>query len=426
MSKALRTATALLAVSLAAFALLQPMAMPLATARAQSPSWFSVTLKYPYLIISDSLFYWINISLKDGARASYWYVNVSKPQLVNVVPPASLEYPVPMISISRPNSTAAPLPSPLSSVSWNATIVESTPYSTTIKLFPLNETAIAPFLVTVYVTVSPLAPYLRYTISVTNVGPVPAWATITYVAGSAPAAPSSWKAAAELMRPNGSVEVVGLENGSAVSGYIISALEADVEEGSSGIAIGVSPLTEPASVELMQGTLFGLSSNQSYLALSYNTSLIRPGGTYNVTFDVYSLWLSPVTLMSVDAAQAAEYVYPGFSSLIPQVVAYNDTISALSSEVSALSAEVDSLRNETNNLSARLYYVEVQLKNSERTASYYMRIAHRSGVMAAGFFVAGIVVGLLGGAYLLSPTARETLARRGAPARAGAGRQPKK
>ena len=426
MNKASGIASALLIVSFIALAAFQLAAAPLIVARAQAPSWFSVTLKYPYLIIDDSLFYWINISLKDGARASYWYVNVSKPQLVNVVPPASLEYPIPSISISRPNSTTAPLPGPLASVSWNATIVESTPYSTTIKLFPLNESAIVPFLVTVYVTVSPLAPYLRYTVSVTNVGPVPAWTTITYLAGAAPATPSSWKAAAELMKPNGSLEVVGLENGTAVSGYVISALEADVEEGYKGIAIGVSPLTEPASVELLQGALFGLSSNQSYLALTYSTPLIQPGETYNVTFDVYSVWLSPVTLLSVDAAQAAEYVYPNLSSLLPQAIGYNDTISALSSEISALSTEVNSLRNETNNLSARLYYVEVQLKDSERTASYYMHIAHRSGLMAAGFFVAGIVVGLLGGAYLLSPTAREALARKGAQARAGAGKQPKK
>ncbi len=45
-----------------------------------------------------------------------------------------------------------------------------------------------------------------------------------------------------------------------------------------------------------------------------------------------------------------------------------------------------------------------------------MSAAHRGGILAAGMFVVGVVIGLLGGAFFLSPRGAEAVTKK--PARA--------
>lgn len=388
------------------------MAVPYAFAEPLSPSWFSVTVKPPYyVILGDSLFYYINVSLAKGLMATYWYVNVSSPSLVRLTPTPNTVLKTPLIALAQPNSTIVPLPGDLSEVPWNASLVTSSGYSDTVLFWPLNSSVTYPFKVHVYVTASAYEPYLTYAVVIMNNGSTPAWTTVAYGIGAISEAASNWTAAVAYLSNNGTV-VKTLSNATEAP-VIAQSVSAVASEGSEPLfSIGIAPVTDTYYVELLEGKLFGINVSSVYVLAVFRTPVLQPGQNYTIIFKAYSVWFNPLELAAVNALPIAAYEYPSLLvSNLTGALSYIYEESLLKSNISNLTAQISSLKGQVNNLSAKLYYYGVQVKNLQRSSSYYAGVAHRSGLLAAGLFVAGIVIGLLGGAYLLSPTGREALSR---------------
>ncbi len=379
--------------------------------RAQSPSWFSVTVRpSQYVILNDAAFYYINMSLAQGLRSSYWYVNVSTPQFINVVRPGTTELPSPLISLSAPNSTSVNLPGVLSSAQWQALLVHSSNYTATLLLRPQNLTLTEPFSMAVYLTSSAYEPYLTYYMVITNNGSAPAYVTIAYGIGSADLNGGKWFVNAEIPDSNGTYSIVALSNATKVQGArAVTAIEYLGNEPL--LAIGVQPLNATYYVEELRGRLFGLSYNSTFIIATFETPLLQPGQSYVVEFRAYAAWPSPLNMASVDALSALLYDDPSVLSNLTGELMYSSVKSQLLANVNNLSATIKSLEEQVNNLSAKLYYYSVQVSTLSKSNSYYAKIAHRGGLVAGGLFVVGVVIGLLGGAYFLSPSARETLAK---------------
>lgn len=350
----------------------------------------------------SNLFYYMELNLHNGLRASSWLVNITSPSLLPIVPTGNTEVPSPLISISPPNSTKVLLPGNLSSTTWLAVVVQSTNNSETLKLTPASDLAY-PFSIEVYMTFSRLEPYVRVLISIANVGDRPAFAYLAYGVGAANLT-GSWSAAAQLENTsNGSFRVLNLFNGSEVSGLISTALAAYSSNSSPVMALGISSTDYPSSVEFLEGKLFGINESQAYIITFIRTPVLKPGGSFNVSLNLFAVGFNPFELASVNSLEAAETLYPGVESMVPQSMNIDGVISSLNSQLSLLNGSVRNLVQKVNNLSAKLYYYEKQLSVAESAEGYYAHLAKRGGILAGGMFIVGVVIGVLGGAYLLSP-----------------------
>ncbi len=373
-----------------------------ALAHAQGTMPFSVQVNYTAGNITISnLFYYIQLSAKDGLRASSWYVNVSPTRLLPLIKPNSLEVPTPLIAISRPNSTSISLPGALSSSQWNVTVVSSSSDMETIKLTPANSSLTYPFILNVYITVGRLEPYITYTISIANSGNSPAYLSEVFGIGSSLS--GRWASVVQYIDQAGALSVATLANNTYVSGQVRSAAAVYFNGTEPSAIIGVSYISSPASVTLLQGKLFGLPVNQTFILLNLVTPTLAPGQTYNVTFVGYSVAFEPFEIASVGGLPLAEYLDPGVAQNISTAVNAKSVISSLNSTISSLNATIRGLNNEVNDLDAKLFYYVKQLNMTKSAESYYMELSHRGGVLAAGMFIAGIVIGVLGGAFFLSP-----------------------
>ncbi|MGC9111859.1 hypothetical protein [Acidilobus sp.] len=354
----------------------------------------------------SNLFYYIELNLHNGLRASSWLVNITSPSLLPIIPTGNTQVPSPLISISSPNSTEVPLPGNLTSTTWLATVVRSTNNSETLKLIPASDVSY-PFGIVVYMTFSRLEPYVRVLISVTNMGDRPAFAYLAYGAGAA-GLTGTWAAAAQLENAsNGSFEVLSLSNSSEVSGLVLTALAAYSSNSTPAAALGISSIDHPSSVEFLEGKLFGINESQAYIITFVRTPVLKPGDNFNVSLNLFAVGFNPFELASVGSLEAAEALYPGIESKVPQSMNVDGVVSSLNTELSLLNNSVKSLTQEVNNLSAKLYYYERQLYITKNAEGYYAHLARRGGILAGGMFVVGVIVGVLGGAYLLSPSGIE-------------------
>jgi len=386
---------------------------PVVSAQATLPFSFSLNTTRGVLTISN-IFYSVGFDLSHGARAYFWWVNISQPTLLPVIPYNTTRIPTPLVSISAPNSTTVPLPGALSSTAWQASEVSSNYYTTTFEL-TANASLTAPFLLRVYVTFSRLTPLITYHIVITNLGTMPASATLAYGIGYYLPSASQWKAAGTVVLANGSIGLVTLSNGSQLASPI-NVISVEETNGSPGLVIGLTNLPSGALVMALEGELFGAGVNSTFLVATFTTPLISPQGNYSVTFQAFATGFNAYELASVGAVLPAYYLYPNDTNDIQMSMGVSSVVSSLKSTIADLNSTISSLEQELNNTSAKLYWYYSHLEQASRAESYYLSEVHRGGILAAGMFVVGVVIGLLGGAFFLSPRGAEAVAKK--PARA--------
>lgn len=395
---------ALMATALVAFVALTYVALMPLNASAQTPMSLSVNVNNTAGNVTVSnLYYYLKLDLKDGARAEAWLVNVTTPALLPLVPTGSLVTPTPLLAISSPNSTEVTLPGNLEQANWVASVVSSSPTSETIMLTPAgNETY--PFNLVEYVTVSSLLPCMKVLIVVTNKGTAPASGVLAYGIGSA-GLTGSWRAAVELENgSNGSYSIIGLSNATSASGQALTASAVYFNESGAPLAaIGLSYVSPQASFEFLEGKLFGLNESQAFIVGLFSIPELQPGESYKVSFEAFAIGFNPFELASTGSLEVAQQLYPNITSRVPATMNVDGVTSYLNSQISSLNSSLNSVEQEVNNLSAKLYYYERQLEVANNAEGYYRHLATRGGLLAGGMFIVGVVIGVLGGAYLLSP-----------------------
>ena len=401
-------------VALVAFSLIA--ALP-ASAQESLPFQLSLNTTRGVLNVGN-IFYDIGLNLTYGARAYYWWVNVSQPSLLAVVQYNTTKVPTPLISISPPNSTSPQLPGPLSTSKWEASQVVSSSYEAVYEL-TANATLTSPFLVKAVVTFTPTSPVITYTIVVTNLGTAPASTVVAFGIGAYKGS-NNWTGAASYLEPNGTLQVTQLANGTSVTSPL-AAIAVESVNGSPGVVIGLDYLPMGSSVVMMEGRLFGLSVNTTYVIAYVRTPLIGPGSNYSVTFQAFATGFNAYELAAAGVSVPAYYLFPNYTGGVQRSMGVEQVVSSLKGIISDLNSTVQALKDEVNNLSARLYWYSSQLKLTQRAESYYMSAAHRGGLLSAGLFIAGVVIGVIGGAYFLSPSAKEYVPRR-AQAQKGKGK----
>jgi len=382
---------------------------PVVSAQATLPFSSSLNTTKGVLTISN-VFYSVGFDLSHGARAYFWWVNVSQLALLSVIPFNTTRIPTPLVSISAPNSTTVPLPGALSSSAWQASEVSSNYYATTFEL-TANASLTAPFLLRVYMTFSRLTPLITYHIVITNLGTMPASATLAYGIGYYLPSASQWKAAGTAVLANGSIGLVTLSNGSQLASPI-NVISVEETSGSPGLVIGLTNLPSGALVRALEGELFGAGVNSTFLVATLTTPLISPQGNYSVTFQAFATGFNAYELASVGAALPAYYLYPNDTNGIQMSMGVSSVVSSLESTIADLNSTISSLEQELSNTSAKLYWYYSHLELASRAESYYLSAAHRGGILAAGLFVIGIVIGVLGGAFFLSPRGAETVTKK--------------
>ncbi len=401
---ALRT----LGLTLVALTLASLMVAVPAVAQAPLPFQYSLNATRGVLSVG-SLFYYVGLNLTYGARAYYWWVNASKPSLLSVVQYNTTRVPTPLIAVSQPNATSVELPGPLSTSRWEAAQVSSSGYSVAYEL-TANASVTSPFLVRALATFTSLSPVITYTVVVNNLGAAPASAVIAFGVGAYEAS-HAWAGAASYVLPNGSLEVSQLANGTEVRSPI-TVIAVENVSGSPGLVIGLTDLPAGSEAELLQGRVLGLSINATYVIALARTPLIPPGANYSVTFQAFATGFNAYELASSGAYLPAYYLFPNYTNGVQRSMGVDSVVSSLDGVISGLNSTISSLRDEVNNLSAKVYWYTSQLTLAQRAESYYASAAHRGGLLAAGLFVAGIVIGVLGGAFFLSPSAKEYAPKR--------------
>ncbi len=365
-----------------------------------------------------NLFYDIGLNLTLGARAYFWWVNASQSSLLSVVQYNTTKVPTPLISVSPPNATSPQLPGTLSTSRWEASQLASSSYAATYEL-TANATLISPFLVRAIVTFTPTSPIITYTIVVTNLGAAPASTVVAFGVGAYRGS-HNWTGAASYVLPNGSLQVTRLANGTPVSSPL-TAIAIENASGSPGVVIGLSYLPAGTEAVMLQGKLFGLSVNTTYVVAYVKTPPIGPGSNYSVSFQAFATGFNAYELAAVGASLPAYYLLPNYTGGVQRSMGVEQVVSSFKGVISDLNSTVQSLREEVNNLSAKLYWYSSQLKLTQRAESYCMSAVHRGGLLSAGLFIVGVVIGVIGGAYFLSPSAREYMPKR-AQAQKGKGK----
>ncbi|MGC9210131.1 MAG: hypothetical protein ACP5FT_02550 [Acidilobus sp.] len=390
-------------------ALMLASLMLLATVKAQATLPFSISYNATRGVLNvGNLFYYVGFNLTEGGRAYFWWVNTSSPTLIPVIPYNTTKVPTPLIAIGAPNSSTVKLPGDLSSSRWTSSQVSSSDLLTAYEL-TANATLTAPFLVRVIEAFSPTSPAIMYTITVTNLGGSPAYTTIAYGIGAYQEPSSSWSAAALQVLANGSQELVKLTNGTALTSAM-TAISVESRNGSPTLVIGLSGLPQGVDVEYIEGRVLGLSVNTTYLIAFFKTPVLAPGSNYSVTFEAFATGFNAYELGAVGASLPAYYLYPNYTSDVQKSMGVNNVIDGLESMIAGQNATISRLRDQVNSLNATAFWYLKQWQLTQRAEAYYMEAAHRGGLLAAGLFVAGIVLGVVGGAFFLSPSHAEAVA----------------
>ncbi|MGC9071872.1 MAG: hypothetical protein ACP5HK_04150 [Acidilobus sp.] len=393
---------ALIAIAITSLAFLIP-------ANAQTSLPFQVTYNTTRGVIEISnVFYNVGFNLGLGGRAYYWWVNVSKSALLSVIPFNMTKIPTPLIAISSANSTVVELPGPLSNSRWTATQVSSSEILVTYEL-TANASLTSPFLIRVFESFSSVSPVITYTISVTNLGTSPAYAAIAYGIGAYQRPSTGWQAVAVVPLPNGSLEVEQVANATTLKSPI-TVVSIEGTSSGPGLVLGLTDLPEGTTVENLEGRVLSLSVNTTYLLAFFRTPLIPPSSNYSVTFEAFATGFNAYELGAAGASLPAYYLYPNYTGAVQRSMGVDNVVNDLQGMISSLNSTISALKEQVNNLSAKVYWYSSQVRLAQRAESYYMEAARRGGILAAGLFVAGIILGVIGGAFFLSPSRAEYVA----------------
>ncbi|MCE4607695.1 MAG: hypothetical protein F7B61_01880 [Caldisphaeraceae archaeon] len=144
-------------------------------------------------------------------------------------------------------------------------------------------------------------------------------------------------------------------------------------------------------------------TGKSYVVLAIQNIELHRGEDYNISFKLYGISFNPEIISLANAVDMVSQVYPSINKSITELLNYQSYIKSYVAKLTSLNSSVNNLTSKVSELQALISYWKLRYSTVSTLNSKYSAKLHKSGEVLIGLFILGIVIGVLGGAFLLRP-----------------------
>ncbi|MDP8003353.1 MAG: hypothetical protein ACP5I6_02265 [Caldisphaera sp.] len=370
---------------------------------AQSIPSLSVTVTNTTVTITNN-YYNITLNLLKGGSISSWLINTQngKVQLVS----NSNQVPSLILSI---NST---LPGELYNKRWEAYLIEKSSNFAEIMLTPMNLTN--NISIKVYITASSYYPYLTYKLSLIS-NENETFIKDLYLGLGVNLPKTNWTFVSQYIS-NSILSYTINSNSSTIINNISKVTLIGSENSLNNEIVGLNLVTPTfSSLQFFKGFLNGTSQETgvSYLIVDIQNITLNKPNQYSLAFNLYGIPFNPELISLTNSLDIVSQIDPNIYQNITNLINYQSNINSYISKITSLNNTINNLTTRLGELQGLVSYWQVRYNETSYQLGQYSTRLHKNGEVSIGLFILGIVIGVLGGGFLLKPKPIETTVTKG-------------
>ncbi|MEB2792740.1 MAG: hypothetical protein G5Z42_00245 [Caldisphaeraceae archaeon] len=360
---------------------------------AQTSSPLKVKVSNTTVTISTQ-YYSLVLNLSRGASVASW-IAYSPTGPVEIVRNGS-QIPSMVLSINES------FPGNLYTTQWKAIILNKSKDYAKIMLMPISYNN--DIYIKEYIEVSSFYPFIEYSISIAT-NKTSSLIKNLYFGVGANTPNATWSFVDNYISNNSLI--YSIYNKNVTSKGVIKKMCA-IGFGSKGIKdiIGVS-FPVPINIEYKFAEIPAKNTSKiagkSYVVFAIQNIELHRGEDYNISFKLYGIPFNPEIISLVNAVGMVSQVYPSINKNITELLNYQSYIKSYIAKLTSLNSSVNNLTNKVSELQALISYWKLRYSMASTLNSKYLAKIHKNGEILIGLFILGIVIGVLGGAFLLRP-----------------------